>query len=600
MTKGRSRSQFKALLSLSLASVVAVAGCGDDKDGDSTGGDTCETPNEAESQGQVTKFTGTSVTVKFPEATAGSEYVVMPYVLGNLKAVKGDDGSKTFNFTVEAGSGNVLGIQPLNREKFAIKGFSGQKPLALMTVADVEHAKRSVLNRFNPRRPEKQNEAFWSLVRRIDAAERQHRGLMLSGQSLEEMLRASERNVRSTSDARMATGKALTLTAGECPSDEISIPLLSGGGEGAQGLDVTGATVVDGGDFCLVIVDQPTNTTADEIKSAFAELLKTYKKTVYANEFAAKDGMTFKPVIAVLDFADAAKWPAKLKDLLGVFSAQASADAEMPMLYMPKTITLADAAAAKNTWYATLAHELQHANMDYFRSYASDAKVEEIPELDEGLAHYFEDFYGFGAIGFKDFAGLFLSKWYNELPAVTAGEDGDDKDKRGAGQSLWYYLASQKGGITFTDGKPSGGDGVTFIRSAVTNAALSGPEGLATAFGGDWTTTIGNFFGALAVDGSSVCSVPSRYKTQMPVEDAKDLLGATATYGFNFNGSYGMAKDRVWDSERQLTALPRTIEDVPYYAPAPFIYKVIDETAELKITISQADENAAVSVVKIK
>jgi hypothetical protein len=588
------------MISLSLVSLLTVVGCGDDKDGDSTDKTACDTPNEAESQGKVTKFSGTSATVAFPEATAGSEYVVMPYVLGNLKSVKGADDSKTFNFTVEAAKGNVLGIQPLNQEKFAIKGFAGQKPAALMTDADLEHAKRMVLNRFNPRLPERQSESFWQLVRRIDTAERQRLGLVEAGRSLEEMLRARERAVRTGSAQAKAlgAGEGLTLTAGECPSDEI--PLLAENGQVASGLDISGATVVDATDFCIVLVDQPTNTTSDEIKTVFTELLKTYKTTVYGNDFAAKSGMTFKPVVAVLDFNDTDKWPAKLKELLGVFSADASADAEMPMLYMPKTITLADAAAAKNTWYATLAHELQHANMDYFRTYASSTKVAEIPELDEGLAHYFEDFFGFGAIGFKDFAGLFLDKWYNELPAIAAGEDGDEKDKRGAGQSLWHYLASQKGGVTFTDGKPTGGDGVSFIRSAVTNSAMSGPEGLATAFGGDWTTTIGNFFGALAIDGSSVCGISSRYKTQTPVEDAKDLLGATATFGFNFNGSYDTKKDRVWDSDRQLTALPRTIEDVPYYAPAPFIYKVVDETAELKIIISQADENAAVSVVKIK
>jgi hypothetical protein len=246
---------------------------------------------------------------------------------------------------------------------------------------------------------------------------------------------------------------------------------------------------------------------------------------------------------------------------------------------------------------------MQHANMNYFRQYAATAKVNEIPALDEGLAHYFEDFFGFGAVGFKDFAGTHLEQWYNELPFIVDGEAGDTNTGRGAAQNLWYYLASQKGGITFTDGLPSGGGGVEFIRTVVKDSAVNGPNGLAKAFTGDWTETVGNFFGALALDGSSTCGLASRYKTQGPDDKVKDLTGGTATYGYNFNGnSFNTNKDRVWDSDRQLTALPKVIEDVPYYAPAPFVYKVVDVSAELKITKSSGPtaENMAVSVVKIK
>lgn len=587
----------QSLRGLSIVVFTALSACGsesgDDK-GDKPVGDICAVPTGEESLGKVTKFEGTAATVAFPGSAAGEEYVVMPYALGNLATVRGDDDKTKFNFTVEAGSGKVLGIQELRRESFEIKGLTGStaKP---MDDVELEHAKRSIINRFNPYLPQGQGESFWRLVRRVEQSERRSQGFIASGPSLEAVLRAQETAVKNSKKykARMLGGASFAMNADQCPSGEIFVPGMD------SGLDISDAQVVDADDFCIVLVDQPTATTVDEIKTVFADLLKTYKTTVYKNEFAASNGMTFKPAIAIIDFADGAKWSVD-KTLYGVFSAATSAEEGRPMLYMPVTLNGLAGAEAKNNWYATLAHELQHAIMDYFRSYATADKVQEIPQLDEGLAHFFEDFYGFGAVGFNTFAGTYLSQWYNEDPALVDGEAGGAKARRGAGQSLWYYLASRKGGIEFTDGKPSGGKGIEFIRAAASNAKLNGPQGLQAAYGCDWTETMGNFYGALAVDGSSFAAIPARFKTQGPVGNVKNLLGATATYGYNFNGSYGKPKDRVWDTDRNLTELPRTIEDVPYYAPAPFIYKIIDPAATLKITISDASENAAVSVVRIK
>jgi len=592
---GKSVLKVVAMAALSTAAIS----CGDDeKKGDDAV--QCDVPNEATSGGFVTKFSGDSATIAFPDAAVGNEYVVMPYALGKLADVRGDDGSTMFNFTVSAAKGDVLGILPIRSEKFAIKGFAGDSVNAPMSPNALEHAKRSIINRFDSRKVGGQGEDFWQQVRRVDAADRIMPGVNASTESLEAMLR--KREFKALTESRSV--KKFSFLAGECPSGVLSIPLLSGNGNGVDDIDIDSATIVDGGDFCLVIVDQPTATTAEEIQAIATDLIKTYKTTVYANDFAPKDGITFKPVIAVIDFNNAEKWPAALKTLLGVFAAEPSAEEGKPILYMPTTIAgLTDAALIKKTWYATLAHEMQHANMNYFRKYANTSKVNEIPALDEGLAHYFEDFFGFGDIGFKDFAGTHLSQWYNDFAFIVDGEAGDSNSGRGAAQNLWYYLASQKGGVTFTDGTPSGGGGVEFIRKVVTDSTVNGPNGLAKAFSGDWTETVGNFFGALAVDGSSTCGLASRYKTQGPDDTAKDLLGNAATYGYRFNGNSSITnKDRIWDADRQLTALPKVIEDVPYYAPATFVYKVVDVTAELKITrtAGSAVENMAVSVVKIK
>lgn len=604
IVKQVSRSLVGAMSALVLT--LAAVGCGGEEK-DKVAGPVCTTPDteEATNRGWVTKFSGDSVTVAFPEATVGEEYLVMPYALGDIATVRGDDEKTVFNFTVEAAKGSVLGIQPLLDNKFALKGFAGSAASALMSDLELQHAKRSILNRFDSRKSGGQGDDFWQLVRNVDRedARRSENGVE-SHDTFESVLKASEKN----SLTEVRTAKKLSLLDAVCPSGEITIPLLDGKGKGAQGLDITGATVIDGTDFCIVIVDQPTATTADEIKTIAADLIATYKAKVYNNAFAPKDGITFKPVIAVIDFNNAAKWPAAIKNLFGVFSADTTEDAEKPMLYMPTTLAgLTDAATIKNNWYATLAHELQHANMNYFRKYASATKVEEIPALDEGLAHYFEDFFGFGDLGFSTFAGTYLSLWYNEAPMITDGEAGDTNAGRGAAQSLWYYLTSQKGGVDFDDGKPTGYCGVEFLRAAA-NSTQNGPQGLATAFGGDWTTTVGNFFGALALDGSSSLEVPSRYRTQEIEKDVKNLIGNTSTYGYSFNGYGSMKKDISWDADRQLTALPKVMEDVPYYAPAPFVYKVADVTAELKISRTDGDgaeltetvQNMAVSVIKIK
>ncbi len=575
------------------ALTVITASCGEDEKKDDSA-EKCDVPNDTASSGFVSKFPGDSATVAFPDAAVGTEYLVMPYALGKVADVRGDDGSTTVNFTVSAAKGTVVGILPVESDEFAIKGITGASAGKAMSPYALQHAKRSILNRFNSRKVGGQGEDFWQLVRMVDAADRMVAGVNSSQESLETLLR--KRELAALTESRPM--KKFNLLGTECPSGELSIPELAGNGTGAQGLDIESATIIDGGEFCIVIVDQPTATTADEIKTIAASLIKTYKTTVYANTFEAKTGMTFKPVIAVIDFNNAAKWPAALKTLYGVFAAEPSEADEKPILYMPVTIAgETDAAVIKKTWYATLAHEMQHANMNYFRQYAATAKVNEIPALDEGLAHYFEDFFGFGSIGFADFVGKHLDQWYNEYPFIIDGEPGDTPSGRGAAQNLWYYLASQKGGITFTDGKPSGGGGLEFIRSAVTDSTVNGPNGLSKAFAGDWTETVGNFFGALALDGGTTCGLASRYKTQGVSDAIKDLTGGASTYGYRFN-----SEDRVWDADRQLTALPKVIEDVPYYAPAPFIYKVVDASAELKITRSAGSvvDNMAVSVVKLK
>jgi len=594
------------VLKKSILKIVAMApltmmavSCGDDgKDGDDP---QCNVPDDSAAGGFVSKFSGDSVTVSFPDASVGTEYLVMPYALGKLSDVRGDDGSSNFNFTVSAAKGDVLGILPVKSDRFAFQGLAGTfASTVAMSPYALQHAKRSIINRFNSRKIGGQGEDFWELVRRIDAADRMVAGVNASTESLEILLRRQE----SAAFTEVRSFAKFSMLSNDCPTDILPIPLLAGSGKGVEDLDIDSATKIDGGEFCIVIVDQPTATSADEIKSIAAELIKTYKTTVYADTFAAKNGMTFKPIIAVIDFNNAEKWPAALKTLYGVFASEPSGDEGKPILYMPITIGgLTDPTLIKKTWYATLAHEMQHANMDYFRKYAGTAKVEEIPALDEGLAHYFEDFFGFGSIGFKDFAGTHLGQWYNEFPFIVDGEAGDTSPGRGAAQNLWYYLASQKGGVTFNGGLPSGGGGIEFIRKVVKDDTVNGPNGLAKAFTGNWVETVGNFFGALALDGSSTCKLAARYKTQSIDDSQKDLLGNSSSYGYSFNGNaVNENKDRIWDDDRQLTALPKVIEDVPYYAPAPFVYKVVDVTAELKITKTAGTdaENMAVTVVKIK
>jgi hypothetical protein len=134
----------------------------------------------------------------------------------------------------------------------------------------------------------------------------------------------------------------------------------------------------------------------------------------------------------------------------------------------------------------------------------------------------------------------------------------------------------------------------------VKSATKIGPQNLAAAYGGDWTETIGNFFGAMMLDGSDVVDVDAKYLVQEPVATLTDLQGnVNKPYGFHFNGVGQLPKSRVIDAASRLPTITQT-DGSPLYATQPLLYVVGDPSAKVTLSLPEAQENVAAAVVRIK
>jgi hypothetical protein len=268
--------------------------------------------------------------------------------------------------------------------------------------------------------------------------------------------------------------------------------------------------------------------------------------------------------------------------------------ADVSRIKKNRGVTL-DQNLANRQWHGTLAHELQHAIIDYYRLHRSQGGVPETPAVDEGLAHYMEDLFGYGEENFKDFAKAYLDVWSETNPPVLHASD-SGKIERGGAWLLWYYLISQKGGVTFTDGTVSGGDGLELVRSVVQNASQRGPAGLAAKFGKDWVETVAGFFGAVVVDGSSIPAKPPIFVVQDP-QPVVDLTGnTTKKYGMHFNNFGGLAAVRPFADKMFQSGA--ALEDVTYYATSPVR---LDSPAEGDVVTFESSSDAPnFAVVKVR
>ena len=191
-----------------------------------------------------------------------------------------------------------------------------------------------------------------------------------------------------------------------------------------------------------------------------------------------------------------------------------------------------------------------------------------------------------------------MTTWYDKdlvNPVLSAT---DDKAlNRGAAQTLIYYLISQKGGVTFTNGVASGGDGLKFLADVVKGATHVGPQNLAEKFGGAWTDAISNYFGALAIDGSGISDTDSKYTVQDP-QKVTNLIGETDhSYGMHFNNFSDLPKAHTW-TEVAKDAV--TTPELQYYATCPYLYTVTDSSLKVGFKTKDTLPNTAVAVVQIK
>jgi hypothetical protein len=491
----------------------------------------------------------------------------------------------------------------------------------------MNHQLRTLLNRFDPELGYYQGEWFWNLAKKIDQALLKQgtwapqpsaglRGPNFTGSGSDGSLGPVETTYLSGiglgpvdsnlgSSGRFSGRKMIStpanLIAATCPKagDSVIMPDRDNPAENDSAI-IPASGVVEGTDYCLVYLTAPVSEPSkDNIKKSLETILKIYKKVVYKDEFAATtSGFNFKPVVVVVDFKDTNLWPNKpAYQVDGAFLPNPSKAAKQPMLYMASDLNkmkARDATLAKSLFHSTLAHEMQHAIMNYYRVQKT-AGVLENASIDEGLAHFMEDLFGYGTENFSGFPKSFFDVWTDNFPPVLHAS-ASEPINRGGAQALWYYLVSQKGGVKFEGGNASGGDGLKFIAEVVTNGTQKGPKGLAAKYGQDLTGMIGEFFGAVVADNTSVPGGSDRLKVQ-ELQAMKDLQGVDKKYGMRFNNFGGLPASRKFDNK---FTSGKASDDVTYYSAFPLLYQVSDPAVKLKFNASTDAGAVAITKVRIK
>lgn len=578
MVKVERGTLIRKIWPLAVFSALALTACGDDKKEDSD--------------------------------DENSQYVVMPFVLGDTAKI--DGGSET-TFSISRSDDVATPTAGLRSTRAHFDAL-------YMDERAADHDARFLLNRFDSKKGLEQGDAFWRTVYRLDRYYQ-----MKSGRDAMQLFAgegAGPTEAAYRANAERAAAKAglnsFAMTAAACPADgdEIEVPEANGAfGDGeTRGVEIPAGGAEDATDFCLVYVDEPTTAGGKPaVKATVKTVMDRFKTVIYKDAFAPVGDYTFKPIVVVIDFGDGEKWPqldpfqiagAFIKDI-------GNNNYNQPVLFMAsdnkklkKNKDVPDAefdkANATKVWHGTVAHEMQHAVVDYFKGHKADLGGE-IAAIDEGLAHVIEDLFGYGQENFGGFAKPFLLAWANKdgggYPILTAGEV--TATDRGASQVFWYYLMSQKGGVTISGGAPASGGGLDFI-AAVVKSGKRGVANLAEAYGGVWTDAVSGFYGALVLDGTKVeegFTVDAKHKVQ-DTQTVTDLNGNTdKRFGMHYNGFEGLPDTRTYELTTEST---RKLEDVTYYQTMPLLYTGA-EVDKLTYSSDAADAtNQGVAKIKIK
>jgi hypothetical protein len=557
--------------------------------------------------GFVQAATGASVVIDLSDAEEGSQYVLMPYALGDLATVAGA-GTEALTFTVkgEAGAGGAAtggGDTADAGDELQLMPLRSHKARAAHALSWIErdHLTRTLLNRFDPKLGLNQEPGFWARARALDAAVRGGgvAGLAFADAAPGPTESYFQRVATSPHRARRHAAASLTASAA-CPTEgeEIDMPE----GSDPEFVAVPAGGVVENADYCIVyLADPKTEPSKDAIKSSIEAVMKRYKDVIYKDKFAAVGDYVFKPTFAIVDTSG---WPEGIKTVAGIFVGAASVEAGHPLLYLTADIAKVtpgvDADVAKRVFHGTIAHEMQHAIHHYYRVVVNGGKID-IASVDEGIAHFMEDLFGYGQENFETVAQPFLSDFFDSQKAVLSEQD-DSLVARGGGQAFMYYLENQKGPIEFDNGVVTGGPGLDLLVT-ITKAKTSGAAGVAAALGVDaagFTKSVGSFMGAIAINGSSIDPIAAQFQTQ-PIETIADLNGhADKQFGMKFNG-WGdltlLPKDRKWETS---TAATSTTESLTYYSTQGLLYTAKAGGAKLTFSLPTEVPNTAVSVVRIK
>jgi hypothetical protein len=610
----------KMLISFVLAG--GFVACGEDKKDEEPKKDDEAKPCEFGEVGcgSVIQSKDDKISISVEKSASGDKYVVMPFSVGNVASVDGA-GTEKFAFTVPVGKTNLKGtrVKKIFERELLRADTKGAEPRALAKNAG--DLARLVYGHWDPRFGiDGQAPGFWNLVKAYD---RINATLQTEGgfNQLHQSETLEEQFLREIAEAPTAltASSPLGLT-GDCPEKDGDV--LLPGGENVEATEV-----VAGVDYCIVYQDTPfaeTDPTAiaatkTTIEATIKSTLAAYKKVIYGDEFVeGANGFIFKPTFVIIDPSkEDYAMPAAFLGFLGVFTAKETDVTKMPMLYLASDLTkiqgLANDAKGKSSFHATVAHELQHAISFYYRAMKAKTDADRTLEtvfIDEGLAHTMEDVFGYGTEEFSDYAGNFLGFFNAGLYPFLGGSKFPAEEYagenfniyRGSSQAFLYYLASQKGGVDFTDGKVSGGDGLKFYAD-LTMSGKVGATNLKETFAHaswSWTETVGNFLSAIVLDNSSVPKVEAKHQVKEPFKEVTDLQGTkNKTFGMRFN-NFGLVKDPTAEgASNPYTVFDSAELEVYHYHTRPGLVTVADAAKPIEI-VSPDDEGTAAAVVRIK
>ena len=566
----------KALFVLFMASLVG--NCDSD--------DEADLADRFSTTGTVHKLTTATSEISITDGAAGAKYLVFPYAVGDTSGdnpVEGGDANTTLTFTVEATAGASLTKAPEAPAKLSqvISGYHFDREI------------RSLINRFDP-----ENEGHWDAVRKLDSwvvTDGPYSSFgFVERPSLEHSFRAmANRPKKEKLEIRGAN-----LTAATCAAvDEVS-------GASTDLLDPDTMSVFAGDDYCLYYPTSGVTTVTDLelIKTGIAKSMSLYKTVIYNDSFAKTNGdYKFVPYIVVQNYGTDA-WGSN-PDVSGFFiESLTTEDNYRPTIIVAsdqsKVSAETDALKLQEFFHSTVSHELQHAIMHYYR-YVNGLELD-ATQYDEGVAHYMEDVFGYGEVNFPIYSQNFLSLYFSEIggPVLPSISGTGSAAERGAGHALFHYLVSQKGGVTFgSDGYVNGGTGLDFIRSYVAGTTRN-IKGVTAAYGGDWTTVMGQYLGALAIDGASTLNPEDAYKVQIPETSVTNSIGETGkTFGMRFRNHLTLPdfNDAIANGTKLSGAVTLELQN---YQTRPLLLELTAAEATIKVTMAQVYTNAGLTVVR--
>ncbi len=579
-----------------LTSIVApllfagfVASCGATNGGDGNG----ECSSSCVGDGSIQRASTKTIGIDLENLSKETQYLIAPFILGKFDEINGRSSTerrKRISASVlktSAGQEVDQASQSAFAAKMEISSFDGYS-----------HSLRSFWNRFNPRIEDSRSQSVRDELELLEAAYNRLRTEDSPAKFLQSV-RSVESKLRLSDGRRRASQSA-------CP-EEIFVP------NSEEPLDSNLLTFKEQGqgDFCLVLVKDGSLVSEKDpglISESIASALATYKLIYKSNFDFTRGEYSFRPLVIVVPMDDAEIWPQDpALQLAGAFVAAATEEHNRPTIYVPADMTKLGIAAekAKEAFHAAIAHELQHAIVNYHRVWRPSQPLSEIPSIDEGLAHFMEDLLGYGELNFGSFANTFLASTAIDPDVILqdATVTVVNESARGAAQSLTYYLVSQMGGVSFSGGSvdTDNSPGLKFIRDFVEGDAV-GIKGLTTVLNSDWQDLFGGFLGALYIDNAVGFSPHAKFSVQPPIEGISDTTGKTGKkFGMRFNAFAELPT--VEERLKQISVLSSTKTDLDIYnyQTKPILVKV-DAVSPQKVEIATEAElvNFAATVIRVK